>query len=499
MSAPDSMPSGASVPTSSHPMARILCVDDDPQMGRALHAMLHGMGYAPRVSDSAYTALEILRDEPVDVIITDQQMPGLSGLDLLRMVRDEGRDTPVIVLTAYGTIANAVDALHAGAAHYLTKPADPAALQRLIEDILEFQRERVALDEARRDSLQKDATHRLVGSGPAWQHLTKAIMRVARTRATVLIEGESGTGKELVARALRSLSDRADQPFVTVNCAAMPEGLIESTLFGHERGAFTGATGRAEGAFERADGGTLLLDEISEMRIDLQAKLLRVLQEQEFERVGGRMPVKVDVRVIATTNRRLEDCVRDGTFRADLFYRLNVLRLTVPSLRERLEDIPDLLRHFAARAAARAGRTIDAIDADVAPMLQKETWPGNVRELQHAVERAVVHAEGNRLRSRDFAAVVPEVPVPRPAAPPAPAAPPEPPVAPTDPESAEPGMEFLVLPGLDVMEAERVLIRKALARAHNNRTAAAALLGMHTRTLRRKLKRMGDQTPGDNA
>ncbi|MDQ8154746.1 MAG: sigma-54 dependent transcriptional regulator [Gemmatimonadota bacterium] len=481
--------------------ARILCVDDDPLMGRALDSMLRAMGFTMRIADSAYAALSILRSEPVDLVLTDQQMPGLSGLDLLRMIREEGRDTPVILLTAFGSVEQAVTALHAGAAHYLTKPVDPEVLQRLIDNILEFQRARRDVADERRTKLHTGPASYLVGSGPAWQEMMRSIQRVSGTRATVLVEGESGTGKELVARALRDLSDRADQPFVTVNCAALPEGLIESTLFGHERGSFTGATTRSEGAFERADGGTLLLDEISEMRIDLQAKLLRVLQEQEFERVGGNTPVKVDVRVLATTNRRLEDCVRDGSFRADLYYRLNVLRIHVPPLRDRREDIPDLVRHFAARLAGQLDRPLEAIEPDALALLQAHDWPGNVRELQHAVERAMVHADGPRLRASAFrlstGLATPSWPTAAPVAS-MPAIRRESAVAPSIPATVAPGTEVLILPGLDVSEAERQLILRALERTNNNRTAAAALLGMHARTLRRKLKEMNAGTPGED-
>ncbi len=480
--------SSAATPLMPNAPARILCVDDDPLMGRALDGMMREMGFEPTIADSAYAALSILRSQDIDLVLTDQQMPGLSGLDLLRMIREEGRDTPVILLTAYGSVENAVTALHAGAAHYLTKPADPAELQRLISDILEFQRARRDVSAEKRLRLLDGSTSYLVGSGPSWQEMMRAISRVAGTRATVLIEGESGTGKELVARALRDLSDRADQPFITVNCAALPEGLIESTLFGHERGAFTGAAARSEGAFERADGGTLLLDEISEMRIDLQAKLLRVLQEQEFERVGGSSPVKVDVRVLATTNRHLEESVKEGTFRADLYYRLNVLRITVPPLRERREDIPDLARFFAARVALGLGRTLDAVQPDVLALLQSFDWPGNVRELQHAVERAVVHADGARLRTQDFQLSRANLGLVSGAS----FAPREAPAPVSSPASVPAGTEILVLPGLDVSEAERQLILRALDRTHNNRTAAAALLGMHARTLRRKLKQMTD-------
>lgn len=488
--------SPATTPLMPNAPARILCVDDDPLMGRALDGMMREMGFEPTIADSAYAALSILRSQDIDLVLTDQQMPGLSGLDLLRMIREEGRDTPVILLTAYGSVENAVTALHAGAAHYLTKPADPAELQRLISDILEFQRARRDVSDEKRSRLLDGSASYLVGSGPAWQEMMRAISRVAGTRATVLIEGESGTGKELVARALRDLSDRADQPFITVNCAALPEGLIESTLFGHERGAFTGAGARSEGAFERADGGTLLLDEISEMRIDLQAKLLRVLQEQEFERVGGSSPVKVDVRVLATTNRRLEESVKEGTFRADLYYRLNVLRITVPPLRERREDIPDLARFFAARVALGLGRTLDAVQPDVLALLQSFDWPGNVRELQHAVERAVVHVDGARLRTQDFQLSRANLGLVSGASFP----PREAPAPVSIPAAAPAGTEILILPGLDVSEAERQLIMRALERTHNNRTAAAALLGMHARTLRRKLKQMteGGLLPEDD-
>jgi two-component system response regulator AtoC len=470
---------------------RILCVDDDAQMTRGLLSAIEQMGATGRAANSAQEALTVLRTEAIDLVITDQQMPGLQGLDLLRMMREEGFDVPVILLTGFGSIPGAVDALHAGAAHYLTKPVDPAVLETLMADVLEFKRMRQALSEDRRAALQNEGSHRLVGSGPAMQRLLRSVAQVASTRATVLIEGESGTGKELVARAIRDLSDRADQPFVAVNCAALPEGLIESTLFGHERGAFTGALNRAEGAFERADRGTLLLDEISEMRLDLQAKLLRVLQEQEFERVGGHQIIAVDVRVIATTNRDLESCVNAGTFRSDLYYRLNVLRLKIPALRERREDIDELARYFAAAAAADHGIRVESIDADLFAMLRSEHWPGNVRKLQHAIERAVVLSGGPRIRVEDFRHGF-RSPSDR-----APAAAAE---ATSQGESfSSPGHEVLILPGLDVSDAERQLIQKALVRTRNNRTAAAALLGMHARTLRRKLRKMGQDTPGDDA
>jgi DNA-binding NtrC family response regulator len=455
---------------------RILCVDDNPQMCRALEIVVRESGYEPCTAGSVIEALDIARREVIDLVVTDQQMPGLRGVDLIALLRAEGLETPVILLTAYGAIGDAVESMHRGAQHYLVKPVDPDVLSQAMEKTLAGRREAEELSALRQRAANQRPGRRMVGGSFAFRRLMRAVQQVATSRATVLIEGETGTGKELVAQAIRDMSDRAGTAYVTLNCAALPDGLIESALFGHERGAFTGAVKRSIGAFERANGGTLLLDEISEMRLDLQAKLLRVLQEQEFERVGGSALVHVDVRVIATTNRDLAECVQAGTFREDLYYRLNVVHLRVPPLRERREDIAILARYFAARAAHERQRDLESIAPGAMEALEARPWPGNVRELQHAIERAVVTSDGPRLEAWHFApsarwAQLADAPsAPRPVAAAG--------LAATGEDSHE----------LDVAKAEERLIHQALERCGHNRTAAAALLGMHVRTLRRKLK-----------
>ena len=462
--------------TQTAPLPRVLCVDDDPQMCRALAVVVRESGCDPRTAGSVSEALDVARREVIDLVITDQQMPALRGVDLIALLRADGLDIPVIVLTAYGAIGDAVESLQRGARHYLVKPVDPDVLSQVIGETLAARREAQMLSALRQSAANQRPGRRMVGTSFAFRRMMRMVEQVARSRATVLIEGETGTGKELVAQAIRDMSDRAGTAYVTLNCAALPDGLIESALFGHERGAFTGAVQRSLGAFERANGGTLLLDEISEMRLDLQAKLLRVLQEQEFERVGGAALVRVDVRVIATTNRDLAECVRTGAFREDLYYRLNVVHVRVPPLRERREDIPLLARHFAARASHERQRVLESISPAAMELLEGQLWPGNVRELQHAIERAVVTGDGARLEAWHL------VPPVRHA---------------STPESARtlgPASAAGLMPAdsggeeLDVAKAEERLIHQALERCDYNRTAAAALLGMHVRTLRRKLK-----------
>jgi transcriptional regulator with GAF, ATPase, and Fis domain len=330
----------------------------------------------------------------------------------------------------------------------------------------------------------------IIGDSPAIRQLVRTIATVAPTRTTVLIQGESGTGKELVARAIHDRSDRRDQPFINLNCAALPDGLVESALFGHERGAFTGAVRRVAGAFERAHRGTLLLDEVSEMRLDLQAKLLRVLQEQEFERVGGTTPIRVDVRIIATSNRDLAAAVARGEFRQDLYYRLSVMPIPIAPLRERPADIAPLATRFAMRTAAEIGKEVRGIAPDALALLQQHDWPGNVRELQHAVERGVILANDPVLPAQVFDVARSPGAVSIPAR------------ATAVPRSVADGaMHTIELPSLNVADAERVLIQRALVASGQNRTRAAELLGISVRTLRNKLNvRMetADQRGGDD-
>jgi DNA-binding NtrC family response regulator len=347
------------------------------------------------------------------------------------------------------------------------KPVRGPQLELVVNQALEMTRLQRENQSLREEVQHLRSERRLIGDSIVMTRLLEQIRMVAPTRATVLVQGESGTGKELVARTIHELSDRADKPFISINCAALPESLIESTLFGHERGAFTGALKQVKGAFERAHKGTLLLDEISEMRLDLQAKLLRVLQEQEFDRVGGTDVVRVDVRVIATTNRNLQEEARAGRFREDLFYRLTVVPIAVPPLREHLDDIATLAHHFARRAAEEARKEISGIAPEAIEKLQRYNWPGNVRELSHAVERAVILSRSGMLEAASFDLDVSSVGA-----------------ASTGTAAAN---GILTLTSYDIGEAERLLIERALTATNQNRTRAAELLGISIRTLRNKL------------
>ncbi len=455
-------------------MATILCVDDEPATGVVLEHHLARLGHRPVLASSVDEALKVVVRSPVDLIIADYRMPEATGLDLLRLLAREGYSIPVIIMTGFSSIEHAVASIKSGAIDYLTKPVRPETLEIAVAQALEVVRLRRENEQFRREINQYRAAQPLIGESRPFRQVMEMIAAVAPTRATVLLEGESGTGKELFARALHEQSPRRDGPFISVNCAAMPEGLVESALFGHEKGAFTGATNRTPGAFERAHGGTLLLDEISEMRLDLQVKLLRVLQEQEFERLGGQQPVRVDVRLIATTNRDLLAEVDAGRFRGDLFYRLNVVPIRTPPLRDRREDIPLLVHHFARRAAEEIGVTVTGIAPETIDLLLRHAWPGNVRELKNAVERAVILSRGGVLPPAAFQGVleaagrVPEAPGWR-------GAPgrPDYPHTPRAPESHQ--------------EIERRAIRRALLATNNNRTRAARLLGISERTLRNKL------------
>ena len=453
-------------------MARILCVDDDAAVLTVLAKVLTRLGHDPHPVDGVLAAMQALAAGPVDLILTDWAMPSLTGLDLLELLREAGDPTPVVMLTAFGTIEHAVEAIRAGAVNYLVKPFVPEQVELAVVQALAVSTLRAENDRLLRESAAHHVSRRIIGDSPPVRALLDAIAAAATSRATVLVQGESGTGKELVARAIHEQSERQRGEFVRVNCAAMPEGLIESTLFGHEKGAFTGAFKRTLGAFERANLGTLLLDEISEMRIDLQPKLLRVLQEREFERVGGTHMIRTDVRIIATTNRDLERCVVDGSFRQDLYYRLRVFPITVPPLRERREDVPSLAFRFASVAAAEAQKPFTGIAPDALDLLRAYDWPGNVRELQHAVERAVILASPPTLEVSNFRDLVSR---------------PGGMTAPRKPAPAAGGEPALSLRTLNLEDVERQVVAHALRLADGNRTQAADLLGIDVRTLRRKL------------
>ncbi len=465
-------------------MATILCVDDEAAALLILEDALTRAGHRAVGVHNVPAALIVLARGGVDLVISDYRMPGATGLEFLEALEREGMDVPLIMVTGHASIEHAVASIKAGAVDYITKPVRAQQLELAVDQALEFARLRRENAQLREEITHFRSTREIVGEDSSLRRIFETVRMVAPTRATVLLQGESGTGKELLARTVHNLSERRDGPFISLNCAALPENLVESTLFGHEKGAFTGAVKQVKGAFERAHRGTLLLDEVSEMRLDLQAKLLRVLQEQEFERVGGTTPVRVDVRVVATTNRDLAANAAAGEFREDLYYRLAVVPIRVPPLRERLEDIPLLAQHFASRAARDMGRDAPAVTPECIQMLRERPWPGNVRELAHAVERAVILTPAGPLSPESFdgarfgLAVGPA----RPGA---------------DAGSAGAGTARVratpwrgageELDTLNLEEMEAVLIQRALEATGNNRTRAAELLGISVRTLRNKL------------
>ena len=444
------------------PKSRILIIDDEPLMREYVDEALRRAGYETVCAESGREGVERLREKGFDVVVTDLKMKPMNGLEVVSTVKADSPDTHCIVMTAYGTIETAVAALKSGAEDYILKPFAPDELELAVSRALE--RGRLA-QENRYLRSQLRSSHdfkAMVGDSTAMRDIYAQIEKVADSRATVLIRGGSGTGKELVAHAIHYSGARHQRPFIKVNCAALSAGLLESELFGHEKGSFTGAHDRKIGRFELADTGTLLLDEVSEISPELQPKLLRALQEREFERVGGNLPIQVDTRIIGTSNRNLEQAVEEGKLREDLFFRLNVIQITLPPLRERREDIPALMNHFLKRFAQENGRQIDGFSDDTVRAFQDYAWPGNVRELQNAIERAVVLSSERVLQPEHFmlhgARVKPS-------------------------GDAAGGLEA----GMTVAQAEKNLIIKTLEHCGQNRTQAAKLLGISVRTLRNKL------------
>jgi two-component system, NtrC family, response regulator HydG len=447
--------------------ARILVVDDEESHRIMLRAVLQEEGYEVAAATDGPEAIRAVEQEPFDLILLDIRMTTMDGIETLTEIRKVSPFVPVLMMTAYASVKTAVEALKAGAFEYLTKPLDIEELKILIEKALEhyhLQEENLALRERLGDRFDFS---KIIGKSHKMKELFDLLAQVAPTDATVLILGESGTGKELAANAIHHNSPRATQPFIKVACAALPETLLENELFGHERGAFTGAIARREGRFQSAHRGTIFLDEVGEMSPATQTKLLRVLQEKEFEPLGSSRPVKVDVRVIAATNRDLEKEVKEGHFREELFYRLNVVPLILPPLRERKEDIPTLAAHFFAIYRDKNKKELREISGKAMDLLMRYDWPGNVRELENCIERAVVISRGEIIAPADL--------------------PPQ--IQALSSEKEDSGVHFPS--GISLQEVEKALILKTLEDTGGNRSRAAEVLGINRRTLQMKLKEYG--------
>jgi DNA-binding NtrC family response regulator len=449
-------------------MARICVIDDKELIRDSLQETLGREDHTVTAFGDPVEALDAVKGGTFDLALSDLKMPRMDGITLIREMRAANCDTPVIVMTAYGTVASAVEAMKLGACDYIQKPFDADAIAVVVDRVLQHSRLARENEALKASICDLHEVRPLIGDSQIMNQLRQRMARVAESDATVLITGESGTGKELVARAIHAKSDRAEHPLLCLNCAALSANLLESELFGHERGAFTGADRMRKGRFELADGGTLLLDEISEMALPLQAKLLRVLQEGEFERVGSSATRRADVRIIATTNRSLGDWVSKKRFRADLFYRLNVLPLVVPPLRERADDIPDLARHFFGRMAGKQGQLPVRLDAAALRLLQEYAWPGNVRELENLCQRAAVLCPEGVVSINLI----------------------EPWLA----SGAQPAEEFTNLRhGRMIEDAERQLIERTLGRYGGHRAKTAKALGIGVRTLGMKLKQWREE------
>ena len=446
---------------------RILVADDEESHRIMLRAVLQEEGYEVAGAADGPEAIRAVEQEPFDLILLDIRMPGMDGIETLMEIRRISPHVPVLMMTAYASVKTAVDALKAGAFEYLIKPLDIEELKILIEKALEhyhLREENLALKERLGNRFDFS---RMIGKSRKMIELFDLLAQVAPTDATVLILGESGTGKELVANALHHNSPRASQPFIKVACAALPETLLESELFGHERGAFTGAIARREGRFWSAHRGSIFLDEVGEMSTTTQTKLLRVLQEKEFEPLGSTRTIKVDVRVIAATHKDLEKEIREGGFREDLFYRLNVVPISIPPLRERKEDLPSLAVYFLSLYGEKNKKELKEISPKALDLLIRYDWPGNVRELENCIERAVIIARGEAIAPVDL--------------------PPQ--IQALSAGKEEPGIHFPL--GISLQEAERALIFKTLEDTGGNRSRAAEILGINRRTLQIKLKEYG--------
>ena len=453
-------------------MPAILIVEDEAKMRRLLELNLGEDGFTTFSAEDAETGLKLLRENTIDLVLTDLKLPGMNGLEFLQTIKRHNAALPVVVMTAFGSVETAVEAMKAGASDYVLKPFSLTEMRMVIHkelDVRDLREENRNL----REALGKRYTHpNVVARSPKMQEVLATVERVAPTNATVLLGGESGVGKDLIARAIHEKSRRATGPFLKINSTAIPENLLESELFGYEKGAFTGAVASKPGKFELADKGTLFLDEIGDVPPATQVKLLRVLQEREFERLGGTRTVKVDVRLIAATNKDLREALEQGTFREDLYYRLNVVPIDIAPLRERREDIPDLVNLFVSRCSAESAKSIEGITPDAMRILVNYHWPGNVRELQNIVERACALAKGNVLEPSDIHLDV-------------------------RPAKATNGASGFLPEGMTLEQWEDEMVQEALRRANGNKSQAARLLGLSRNALRYRLSKIGISDEGE--
>jgi DNA-binding NtrC family response regulator len=444
---------------------RVLIVEDDRATRVGLAELVRTWGFTTETAaDGEEGLLKITSFRPA-VVLTDLVMPRMGGLELLRAIQEQGGEIATLLLTAQGTVDTAVEAMKAGAYDYLTKPVDPARLRILLEKSVERQETLREVKALRRQLREHGAYGSIVGNSPGMRKIYQVVEQAAPTSASVLITGESGTGKELVAQTIHQLSPRSAFPYVPINCAAIPETLLESEIFGHEKGAFTGALERRQGCFELADRGTLFLDEIAEMTPQTQVKLLRVLQERKFRRLGGRHEQSVDVRIIAATNAEPEEAVKNGKLREDLFYRLNVFAIALPPLRERKEDLSLLIQAFLTEFNARNDKAVAGVDPQTMRMMENYSWPGNVRELRNVIERATILAKGDLIDPSQLPPSMFE-------------------------SSAKSALSLSLGPGVTVDEAERRLILMTLEHTHDNKTKAAEILGISLKTLHNKLNKL---------
>jgi len=448
--------------------ARILIVDDEKRMRRILQILLKSQGYEIKLAQDGDEAWGMFQQVPYDLVITDLKMPGIDGMELLGLINKQNPDVPVIVITAYGSVDSAVKAMKQGAYDYITKPFENEEIKIVVAKALSFSSMKHENRYLREAVGAKHKYHYFIGDSPQVRKVRELAAQVARTSSTVLIQAESGTGKELIARLIHFNSPRAARPFVAFNCGTLPINLLESELFGYEKGAFTGAYKRKQGRFDLAHTGTIFLDEVGDMSPELQVKMLRVMEEKTFERLGGTETLQVDVRFIAASNKDLRILVQKGSFRQELYYRLNIFPIYIPPLRERREDIPLLVKHFLARFAGEIGKQIKSISSEAMNLLMSQSWQGNVRELQNCLERAVILCKNQMIESRDLLLDQARL------------------------SHASPHMNISIpAEGISLQGVERSLIIDALSLAGGNQSRAASLLKITRNTLRYRMEKYG--------